>query len=93
MNDGFGQWRDALAGVARLAGWQPRVAAASVSRADVVTGRGIAIGGFAGSQVGVVAEIEVNRRTGRSGERIFSGPGLRASPSTCRGSRTSSRAT
>ena len=30
-----------------------------------MTGRGIAIGGFAGSQAGVVAEIEVNRRTGR----------------------------
>jgi nicotinate dehydrogenase subunit B len=64
-NDGFGQWRDALVGVAQLAGWSPRVAASRLSRADVMTGRGIAIGGFAGSQVGVVAEIEVNRRTGR----------------------------
>ena len=65
VNDGFGQWRDALVGVARLAGWRPRVAASGLSSAEVVTGRGIAIGGFAGSQVGVVAEIEVNRRTGR----------------------------
>jgi CO/xanthine dehydrogenase Mo-binding subunit len=65
VNDGFGQWRDALAGVARLARWEPRVAASRVSRAEVVAGRGIAIGGFAGSQVGIVAEIEVNRRTGK----------------------------
>src|SRR6185437_12155856 len=27
VNDGYGQWRDALVGVARLARWQPRVAA------------------------------------------------------------------
>ena len=65
LNDGFGQWRDALVGVARLAGWRPRIAASRLSNDDVVTGRGIAIGGFAGSQVGVVAEIEVNKRTGK----------------------------
>jgi CO/xanthine dehydrogenase Mo-binding subunit len=65
VNDGYGQWRDALVGAAQLAGWQPRVAATRLSDADVVTGRGIAIGGFAGSQVGVVAELEVHRRTGK----------------------------
>ncbi len=63
--DGFNQWRDALVAVARLANWQPRVAAAKVSSAGVVTGRGIAIGGFAGSQAAVVAEIAVDRRTGK----------------------------
>jgi CO/xanthine dehydrogenase Mo-binding subunit len=65
VNDGFGQWRDALTGVAELAGWKPRVAASGVSRARVVRGRGIAIGGFAASQVGVVAEIAVDRVTGK----------------------------
>ena len=65
VNDGFNQWRDALVGVARLANWQPRVAASKVSNAEVVIGRGIAIGGFAGSQAAVVAEIAVNRRTGK----------------------------
>ena len=78
VNDGFGQWRDALVGVARLAGWEPRVAASRVSGANVVTGRGIAIGGFAGSQVGVVAEIEVNRRPARSGCASLRGAGRRA---------------
>src|SRR5439155_27165079 len=65
VNDGLDQWRDALVAVARLANWQPRVAAAHVSSGRVVTGRGIAIGGFAGSQAGVVAEIAVDRRTGK----------------------------
>jgi nicotinate dehydrogenase subunit B len=65
VNDGFGQWRDVLTGVARLAGWRPRVAAASLSNAEIVSGRGIALGGFASSQAGVVADIDVNRRTGK----------------------------
>jgi CO/xanthine dehydrogenase Mo-binding subunit len=65
VNDGTGQWRDALAGAAALAGWQPRVAASRLSSANVVRGRGLAIGGFAGSQVGVVAELEVDRTTGK----------------------------
>ncbi|HZO98596.1 MAG TPA: molybdopterin cofactor-binding domain-containing protein [Gaiellaceae bacterium] len=65
VNDGSGQWRDALVAAARLARWEPRVAASRLSRDTVVRGRGIAIGGFAGSQVGVVAEVEVDRRTGR----------------------------
>jgi CO/xanthine dehydrogenase Mo-binding subunit len=65
VNDGFGQWRDVLAAVADLAGWEPRPAASTISRETIVRGRGIAIGGFASSQAGVVAEIEVNRRTGK----------------------------
>jgi len=65
LADGSNQWRDALVGVARLANWQPRVAAATVSSAGTVTGRGIAIGGFAGSQAAVVADVSVNRRSGK----------------------------
>jgi nicotinate dehydrogenase subunit B len=65
VNDGFGQWRDVLTAVTELAGWEPRPAASHVSRETLVRGRGIAIGGFASSQAGVVAEIEVNRRTGK----------------------------
>ena len=37
VNDGFGQWRDALVGVARLAGWRPRVPPRRVSAPSVVT--------------------------------------------------------
>jgi nicotinate dehydrogenase subunit B len=65
VNDGFSQWRDVLVGAAKLANWQPRVAASNLSTANVVTGRGIAVGGFAGSQAGVAVEIEVNKKTGK----------------------------
>jgi CO/xanthine dehydrogenase Mo-binding subunit len=65
INDGFDQWRDALVAVAELASWSSRPAASSLSTARTVPGRGIAIGGFVGSQVGVVAEIEVDKRTGK----------------------------
>src|SRR5690606_22726030 len=65
-NEGdLNRWSDVLEAVAKLAGWQPRVAASSLSSANVVRGRGIALGGFAGSQAAVVAEIEVNRKTGK----------------------------
>jgi nicotinate dehydrogenase subunit B len=65
VNDGFGQWRDALEAVAELAGWETRPAGTSISRGILVRGRGVAIGGFASSQAAVVAEIEVNRKTGK----------------------------
>jgi CO/xanthine dehydrogenase Mo-binding subunit len=65
VNDGFGQWRDALVGVADLAGWQPRVAAMRIGEGRIARGRGIAIGGFAMSQAAVVADIEVDRVTGK----------------------------
>jgi CO/xanthine dehydrogenase Mo-binding subunit len=59
------QWRDVLVGVAKLAKWEPKVAASNLSKADVVHGRGIALGSFAGSQAGVVVDIEVNKKTGK----------------------------
>ncbi len=65
VNDGIGQWRDVLVAAAELAHWEPRVAASRLERGDVVTGRGIAIGGFSGSQAAAVAEIQVSRRTGK----------------------------
>jgi nicotinate dehydrogenase subunit B len=65
VNDGFNQWRDALVAVAKLANWQPKVAASKLSDATIVTGRGIALAGFSGSQAAVVADIEVNKKTGK----------------------------
>ena len=59
------RWRDVLVGVAKLANWKPRVAASNLSNAPVVRGRGIGLGSFAGSQAGVVADIEVNKKTGK----------------------------
>jgi CO/xanthine dehydrogenase Mo-binding subunit len=65
VNDGFNQWHDALVAVAKLANWQPRVANSVKQSGDVVTGQGIAIGGFASSQAGTVAKITVNKKTGK----------------------------
>jgi CO/xanthine dehydrogenase Mo-binding subunit len=65
VNDGFNQWRDVLVNVAKTAGWTPRVANSLKQTGDVRKGRGIALGGFASSQAGNVAEIEVNVKTGK----------------------------
>ena len=95
VNDGFGQWRDALNAVARAR----RLAAARrrlerLEARTIVRGRGIAIGGFASSQAAVVADDR-----GEPAHREDPAPPSlrslrsRASPSTCPGSRTRSRAT
>ncbi len=65
QSPGQWQWRDALVGVGKAANWQPRVANSVKQTGGVRTGRGIAIGGFASSQAAVVAEIEVNMKTGK----------------------------
>jgi CO/xanthine dehydrogenase Mo-binding subunit len=84
QNPGQWQWRDALTGVAQLAEWEPRVANTVKQSGTILHGRGIAIGGFASSQAGTVAEIEVNTRTGKiQAKNLFSAQvaGLSVSPS------------
>ncbi len=58
------RWLGVLDAAAAAAGWTPRVAAASLSDAEVVTGRGIGIGTHHVSFGAAVAEIEVNKVTG-----------------------------
>ncbi|HEX4521200.1 MAG TPA: molybdopterin cofactor-binding domain-containing protein, partial [Gaiellaceae bacterium] len=65
VNDGFNQWRDVLTGVATLANWKPKVANSVKQTGNTRTGRGIAIGGFASSQAGTVADVEVNMKSGK----------------------------
>jgi len=65
QNPGQWQWRDAMNAAAKAANWQPRVANSVKQTGNVRTGRGIALGGFANSQAAVVAEIQVNMRTGK----------------------------
>ena len=59
------QWKNVLVQAAQSANWQPRVANSVAQTGNIRTGRGIALGGFASSQAGVVAEIELNMKTGK----------------------------
>ena len=72
------QWRDALNAVAKAANWQPRVADSVKQTGDVRTGRGIALGGYANSQAAIVADIEVNMKTGKIvAKHLYVGAGRR----------------
>lgn len=63
-NIGDARWLGVLNAAAEAAKWTPRVAASSLSAADVVTGRGIGLGTHHVSYGAAVADIEVDRRTG-----------------------------
>jgi CO/xanthine dehydrogenase Mo-binding subunit len=52
-----------LRAVAKQAAWQPRTKSAAAR--NVATGRGVAISGLAGTVVAQVADVEVNRSTGK----------------------------
>ena len=59
------RWLGVLDAAAQAAKWTPRKAAANLSRANIVTGRGIGVGTHLASYGAAVAEIEVNKETGR----------------------------
>ena len=59
------RWLGVLDAAAKAAGWTPRRAASSLSDAQVVTGRGVGLGTHLASWGGAVAEIEVDKATGR----------------------------
>jgi len=63
-NIGDARWLGVLNAAADAAKWQPRLAAASLAKDEVVRGRGIGLGTHHVSYGAAVAEIEVNRRTG-----------------------------
>jgi CO/xanthine dehydrogenase Mo-binding subunit len=63
-NMGDTRWLGVLEAAATAAGWTPRVAASQLSDADIVTGRGIAVGTHHVSYGAAVADIEVDKRTG-----------------------------
>jgi nicotinate dehydrogenase subunit B len=54
-----------LRGVAQLASWKAGPAAAKVSKADVVTGRGVAMSLRDGTYDAEVADVEIDRTTGK----------------------------
>jgi CO/xanthine dehydrogenase Mo-binding subunit len=59
------RWLSVLDASTMAAGWKPKVAASNLSSSQVVTGRGFGFGTFASSQVGVIADIEVDKKTGK----------------------------
>jgi CO/xanthine dehydrogenase Mo-binding subunit len=65
QTNGVGRWVAVLNAVAKAANWQPKVAASSLGKGNTVKGRGVAIGGFANSFPAVIADITVNKSTGK----------------------------
>ncbi|MEO8100678.1 MAG: molybdopterin cofactor-binding domain-containing protein [Acidobacteriota bacterium] len=59
------RWLGVMEAVARIARWDPRRANATPSNANVVTGRGLGLGTHLQSWGAAVAEIEINRQTGK----------------------------
>jgi CO/xanthine dehydrogenase Mo-binding subunit len=59
------RWKGVLTKATELASWKPAVAASNPGKGNVVTGRGVALGAFAGTPVANIAEISVNKKTGK----------------------------
>jgi nicotinate dehydrogenase subunit B len=59
------RWKNVLTKAAEMAAWKPAVAASNVGSGNIVTGRGVALGAFAGTPVANIAEIQVNKKTGK----------------------------
>ena len=59
------RWLGVLDAAAKAANWQPAPPAANVSKEKIMRGRGIGLGTHLTSYGGAVAEIEVNRETGK----------------------------
>jgi nicotinate dehydrogenase subunit B len=62
---GGARWLSVMDASTMAAGWKPKVAASNLQKGDVVTGRGFGFGTFASTQVGMVADVEVNKKTGK----------------------------
>jgi CO/xanthine dehydrogenase Mo-binding subunit len=62
---GVGRWIAVLDAVAKAANWKPAVSASKLQSGNVVKGRGVAMGGFANSFPAVIADITVNKKTGK----------------------------
>jgi nicotinate dehydrogenase subunit B len=59
------RWQKVLTRAGQLASWKPKVAASNLGTGNIVTGRGIALGTFAGTPVANIVDIEVNKKTGK----------------------------
>jgi CO/xanthine dehydrogenase Mo-binding subunit len=59
------RWSAVLQAAATAAGWKPWVAGSNLSKENIVTGRGIANSHHGGAYAAVVADIQVNKKTGK----------------------------
>jgi len=59
------RWKNVLTEVAKISNWKPKVANSASQTGNIVTGRGIALGGFAGTMAAVVADVSVNKKSGK----------------------------
>jgi CO/xanthine dehydrogenase Mo-binding subunit len=60
------RWLAALDAAAKVSGWKSKVSgSAKAATGDVRSGRGFAFGTFASTQVGMVADVDVNVKTGK----------------------------
>jgi nicotinate dehydrogenase subunit B len=64
-NSGDERWSRVLKEVSAAAKWRSHVAGSNVGTGRIRKGRGVAIGGFASSFVAIVADIELDTRTGK----------------------------
>jgi nicotinate dehydrogenase subunit B len=63
--------RDAIKAAADKSGWKPRTAARKETKGDIATGQGIAFSQRNGTRVAIVAEVDVNMKTGKVHARKF----------------------
>ena len=59
------RWLAVLDAATEAAGWQPKVANSVKQTGNIRTGRGFGFGTFASSQVGIVADVQVNMTSGQ----------------------------
>ena len=59
------RWSAVLQAAATAANWKPWVAGSKVASGNIVSGRGIANGHHGGAYAAVVADIQVNKKSGK----------------------------
>ncbi len=59
------RWSAVLQAAATAANWKPWVSGSTLSKENIVTGRGIANGHHGGAYAAVVADIQLNKQTGK----------------------------
>ena len=65
LNSASDRWVAVMDAAAKAAGWQNRAPASRVGSGRILKGQGIAIGGFARTFAAIVAQVEVDTKTGK----------------------------